>query len=601
MQLPRFSDVWRRFGVGGATVAFAVLGLAVMWTAGILYFRFVVDRQVEATYRVNDNLAATFAAHTAQSIKGIEGQLRVTALMYQKSAGRFDLPRFVQEAGFKSDLLLTLVILDHEGRVVMASAADYPRISHVDREHFQVHATGQTQGVFSGRPIVGRYNKSNVLPFSIRLSGPKGEFQGVIVAGVNPQYFINLYQKVDLGSKGAVSFFGLDGFIRARITAGETGVGQDVRKAPMIPLARSKEAGRLLFTAVTDNVTRYYSFQRVPGYPLSIAVGQADTEALLEVNRIMHTALVGGVLATLLVLVATALLLRGLSRDQKLRHSLQQRSTELQAANEKLRHSLDDLSRTQKHLVQTEKMAALGGLVAGIAHEINTPVGIGVTAASLLDDKVKALAARYESGAMSREDLSNFLSTAGESASMVLANLRRAAELIRSFKQVAVDQTGGKRRKFYLKEYLQEVIRSLSPQLGPTHHSVSLSCPQELLISSNPGDYSQVITNLVMNSLFHGFEGIEAGHIQIVVSEQDDGLLLRYSDDGRGISEEHLPHVFEPFYTTKRGQGGSGLGLHVIYNIVTQGLGGSISCSSTPGQGVVFYIRIPRAAVAVTD
>ncbi|MDP3699288.1 MAG: ATP-binding protein [Hylemonella sp.] len=282
-----------------------------------------------------------------------------------------------------------------------------------------------------------------------------------------------------------------------------------------------------------------------------------------------------------------------------LEERVSRRTSELEAANDDLKRTIDVLHRTQDHLVQAEKMSALGGLVAGVAHEINTPLGIGVTAASHLELTVKALAERYQSGAMSRDDLTSFMAAASESTAMVLSNLQRAAELIRSFKQVAVDQSGGHRRQFYLKEYLQEVLRSLSPQLSHTRHQISLSCPDELQLYGDPGAISQIITNLVMNSLIHGFEGVEAGHMAIEVSGEPGGLLLRYKDDGRGIAEEHLAHIFEPFFTTRRGQGGSGLGLHVIYNIITQGMAGSIQCTSTPGQGVVFDIHIPHAAVTL--
>jgi PAS domain S-box-containing protein len=266
-----------------------------------------------------------------------------------------------------------------------------------------------------------------------------------------------------------------------------------------------------------------------------------------------------------------------------------------------LSHSLEQLRLAQTHLVQTEKMAALGGLVAGVAHEINTPIGIGVTAASHLQDKVKALAARYQGGVISHEDLTSFILTASEACSMVLANLQRAADLIRSFKQVAVDQSSDQRRHFHLKTYLEDVLHSLKPQFSHAGHQVSLACPPAMELYSHPGAFSQIITNLVMNSLLHGFEGMEAGHISIDVSEQSGWLLLRYTDDGRGIAPEHLARIFEPFYTTKRGQGGSGLGLHVIYNLITQGLGGSIICRSTPGQGVLFEILIPGKSLAANN
>lgn len=275
-----------------------------------------------------------------------------------------------------------------------------------------------------------------------------------------------------------------------------------------------------------------------------------------------------------------------------------QRTAQMEATNADLTRTVDELNRTQNHLVQTEKMAALGGLVAGVAHEINTPLGISVTAASHLEEEIGSLTKRYQAGALSRKDMESFTAMASESSAMVLANLRRAADLIRSFKQVAVDQTGGHRRKFYLDNYLQEVVRSLNPQFSRTGFRIQLSCPPELMLYCNPGDLSQIITNLVMNSVIHGFEGADAGLMRIDVSEQPQSVLLRYSDDGRGIAPEHLAHIFDPFYTTKRGQGGSGLGLHIIFNIITQGLGGSISCSSSPGRGVMFEIQIPRSTLA---
>jgi signal transduction histidine kinase len=283
--------------------------------------------------------------------------------------------------------------------------------------------------------------------------------------------------------------------------------------------------------------------------------------------------------------------LRELNAELELR--VEERTAALRATNEELRRSLEQLRLAQVQLVQSEKMAALGGLVAGVAHEINTPIGIGVTAASHLEMIVSDAGERYRAGQLTRGDMDEFLTNSTEAAQMVLSNLQRAAELIRSFKQVAVDQASAERRQFGLKAYLEEVLISLGPTLKRTRHVVNIECPPELQIYSEPGACSQIITNLVMNSVTHGFEDVEAGHIAIAVSAQPEGLLLRYSDDGRGIAAEHLEKIFDPFFTTKRGAGGSGLGLHIVYNLVTQALGGAIACSSTPGKGVVFEIRIP--------
>ncbi len=277
-------------------------------------------------------------------------------------------------------------------------------------------------------------------------------------------------------------------------------------------------------------------------------------------------------------------LLRALNADLEIR---------VEARTAELQQSLDELRAAQARLVQAEKMAALGSLVAGIAHEINTPLGIGVTAASHVDLAVRGLHERFARGEPTRQEMEAFLGNASEACEMVLANLQRAADLVRSFKQVAVDKSSGERRRFALKPYLEEVLRSLGPQLRRTRHEVLLDCPEDLEIDSYPGAYSQIVTNLVFNSLTHGFEGIEQGRIEIEVRRADESLQLRYRDNGRGIAPEHLPKIFDPFFTTKRGVGGSGLGLHVLYNLVTQTLGGTIECRSRPGEGVNFEIDVP--------
>jgi len=262
----------------------------------------------------------------------------------------------------------------------------------------------------------------------------------------------------------------------------------------------------------------------------------------------------------------------------------------------KLASSLNELRQAQTQLVESEKMASLGGLVAGIAHEINTPVGIGVTAASSLQERVTALREAFDAKTMKRSDLQRFLDGAKEGTGILLGNLQRAAELVRSFKQVAVDQTSDSQRRFNMCDYLDEVLLNLRPTLKKTKHEVRVDCPPNLEVTSYPGSLSQVLTNLVTNSLIHGFEDQPAGHIDIKVETRGERLLFEYRDDGKGIPPDHLDKVFEPFFTTRRGQGGSGLGLHVVYNIVKQHLRGDIRCSSEPGKGTTFTIDIPYEA-----
>lgn len=254
---------------------------------------------------------------------------------------------------------------------------------------------------------------------------------------------------------------------------------------------------------------------------------------------------------------------------------------------------ITELMMAQDELLHAEKLAALGGLVAGVAHEINTPVGIGLTAASYLEEKTRNFAAIYQEGKIKRSDIEAFIATSLEASSSLTTNLKRAADLVRSFKQVAVDQSSEMKRVFLLKPYINEILVSLHPKLKRTQHEVNVTGPDNLQLDSYPGAFSQILTNLVMNSLIHGFEHKTLGHINIDISQRNQELTLRYSDDGKGMSHDQIKHIFEPFYTTKRGQGGSGLGMHVVYNLVTQTLRGRIELASTIENGVVFTLRIP--------
>lgn len=266
---------------------------------------------------------------------------------------------------------------------------------------------------------------------------------------------------------------------------------------------------------------------------------------------------------------------------------------DLEKANRELKISLDTLEKTRDQLVQSEKMAALGELVAGVAHEINTPVGVGVTAASFLETKTSEFKKLFDSNALKRSELENYLQTTQEIANSILINMERAAELISSFKQVAVDQSSEKRRRFELDQYLREVLLSLRPRLKKTGHEIEVICDQKIEMNSYPGAFSQILTNLIMNSLVHGFAGIENGKISINMEMADQIVSFIYSDNGVGMGPEQKEKVFDPFYTTMRGKGGTGLGMSIVFNLVTQTLKGNISCESDQGKGVRFIMKFP--------
>ena len=266
-------------------------------------------------------------------------------------------------------------------------------------------------------------------------------------------------------------------------------------------------------------------------------------------------------------------------------------------AEGELVQSLHHLEMTRSHLVESEKMASLGGLVAGVAHEINTPVGIAVSAASYLQERTDAIREKLERGALAQADLESYLDDAAQSARLLLSNANRAAQLVQSFKSVAVDQTSDERRHFDLREYIEETLRSLQPELKGKRVTVHVDCAGGIEMDSYPGPLAQVVTNLVLNSLQHGFEPNMPGIIRMRAQAADgDEIILYYEDDGRGIPADLHDKIFEPFFTTRRGFGGSGLGLHLVYNIVTIRLNGSIEVTSRKGGGTRFVIRLPRVA-----
>lgn len=272
---------------------------------------------------------------------------------------------------------------------------------------------------------------------------------------------------------------------------------------------------------------------------------------------------------------------------------LEESQAQLTEAYEDLGKSHDNLKRTQDQLIMSEKLAALGDLVASVAHEINTPLGIGVTLSTFLQEKHKELAQRFQENALNRGDMKQYIKANEEAIDLMVMNLHRASELVTSFKQVASDQSTLELRKFKVKEYIEETLISLRPRFRNTVHKIEVYCDKDMEIISYPGAVSQIVTNLVMNSLIHGFDGIENGLIEIQIRSIENGVAIDYQDNGKGISAADKQQVFKPFFTTKRNQGSTGLGLHIVYNTVVQLLKGNIELESDIGQGVKFMIEMP--------
>jgi PAS domain S-box-containing protein len=263
-------------------------------------------------------------------------------------------------------------------------------------------------------------------------------------------------------------------------------------------------------------------------------------------------------------------------------------------AREEAERALGQLKQAQEQLVRSEKMAAMGGLVAGVAHEINTPIGIVLTGASLLSEETDAIQERFDQGKLRRADFETYLATTREATAIILSNTRRAVDLVQSFKNVATDQVSEAPRRFNLKSYISDVLISLSPSWRKAGHRVQLDCPDDVEIDGVPGILSHIVTNLITNSLTHGFAPGQSGVMSITVARcGSDHIDLIFVDNGRGIPAGDHGKVFEPFFTTRRGAGSTGLGLHIVYNLVTLRLGGQIRLASSESGGVRFSLRFP--------
>lgn len=281
--------------------------------------------------------------------------------------------------------------------------------------------------------------------------------------------------------------------------------------------------------------------------------------------------------------------------NAELEQRVAQRTEELSRTNVELASSLHELRTMQDHLVQTEKNAALGGMVAGLAHEINTPVGNALMAATSIQQGVIDFRGRLAQG-VKRSEFESFLELLGASSEIAERNLHRAAELVSSFKQVAVDQTSDQRRRFDLSEVVREIVLTLQPTFRGTPYVLNNTIEPGCQLDSYPGALGQVLTNLINNAVMHGLDGRPAGAVRLAALCSGGEVEVLVTDDGWGIPAELQARIFEPFYTSKRGQGGTGLGLHISHGIVARVLGGSLNVRSDVGQGSAFILRIPRVA-----
>jgi len=321
---------------------------------------------------------------------------------------------------------------------------------------------------------------------------------------------------------------------------------------------------------------RLHSDGRVDGFESPVNGAFGEMVALLSARRLEYQEQDAALIACV-----------DISERKRIENALRFSRDKAERASKRLRD-------TQADLVQAEKLASLGGLVAGVAHEIATPVGIGRAGATHIVEQVREVRRLFDEGGLRRSRFERFLDGLEEASDLVAANIQRAANLIQGFKRVAVDQANEQRQVFELKGYLDDVINSLQAELNRTRNRVEVDCPEEITLDSYPGAIALIVTNFVMNALSHAFDAGRPGTVRFTARSDGDEVELRCSDDGKGMPVEAISRIYDPFFTTRRGRGGSGLGLYLVFNSVTKVLRGRIEVESEEGRGTTFVVRFPR-------
>jgi two-component system, NtrC family, sensor kinase len=384
--------------------------------------------------------------------------------------------------------------------------------------------------------------------------------------------------------------------------------GYDVRPAPNGNLALKTVASKLpdliLLDIMMPDIDGYEVCRRLKASKHSCDIPIIFISAINETMDKVKAFSIGGIdyitkpfePEEVLARIQTHLAIRVMQQK------LEIQNTQLQQEIAERKLSEEQLITTRNELVQSEKMASLGRLVAGFAHELNTPIGVAIGSASTLQTEVKKINGLMAQEEIDVDELLSALDSIDKGADLTLSNLERAANLVISFKRTAVDQTSGEVRTFHVHEVINDTINTLHNRFKNTEIEISIDCPKALKIKSMPGALEQIITNLMMNSLIHGFdEGKNAGQINIKVQLENNKLQLEYSDTGKGIAPENVEKIFEPFFTTYRAQGGSGLGMYICYNLVINQLHGTMICESTDGKGIKFVIHYPIKENGTTE
>jgi signal transduction histidine kinase len=511
-------------------------------------------------------------------------------------------------------------------REAWVNTIDYPayQTDADDRTYIsQLLAEPASTKTVIGQPFQRFYDGELIVPIAMNVHSVQGDYLGIISTDISVSYFSSVYQRVAQDSDAMVSLFTADGVIIVRFPLDTSLIGQRLADNQLLQSLANRPAEGMFedrqFLDQNNTNERYYTYRKIADYPIVTVFAREKQDVLAPFYERSKERVWIAAATVIFVLLLTVLLWRYIAKlhqsesmlrrveleirslNAGLEQKVSERTASLATANADLEKALSTLQRMQEEMFRTEKMAALGFLVAGISHELNTPIGNCLMVASTLKERCTELQAEIYSAQPRRSVLVRLLDESAQGSDIIEKSLHRAAQLIQSFKQVSVDQVTDHRRSFDLQEVLKEVVLTLEPTCKRNRHQLICQLEAGIIMEGYPGALAQIITNFVNNAILHAFSDTQRGEMRLQTRQLPEGKVeIIFSDNGVGINPQHQNQVFDPFFTTRLGQGGSGLGLHIVYNLVTTGLNGTISLESELKQGTQFRIVIPQIAPSLS-
>lgn len=611
-------------------LGFSLFILIALWSG--LHYKINEERANERNAAIKEtvNFARVFEEHTLRTIRGADQAVLFLKYEYEREGKSLNIPHYVAEGRFSSQPFVLMGVIDENGDFAVSSQVPFVPSNLKDREHFWVHTESDSTQLFISKPVLGRSSGKWSLQMTRRINKPDGTFGGVVVVSVDPFYFTEFYKEMDLGKNSSVTLVGLDGVIRARQTGNNSGeIGQNVKNHILLERLQQGNVGSFEAESPIDHAERIYSYRRLQDYPLAVLVGIDAKEYMAPFNRRVQAYnrlawLISGMLVLFTVGIIYATKRRELV-EEKLKSTLEGlevkvegRTYELRQKNRELEQAYNELKSAQAQVIHQEKMASIGQLAAGIAHEINNPLGFIMSNFSTLKKYIFQIREGYDRLRViiqspcsdteahraqqeevvafeSRSKLSRIIPDIDDILTDIQDGLQRVEEIVKALRFFSRIDQQGKMENYDLNEGVRNTLIVSRNEIKYVA-SVETRLMTIPTVQAVGGQINQVLLNIILNAVYAIKDKTGSGEGKIVISTYEEAgfVVCSVADNGGGIPSAISENVFNPFFTTKPVGQGTGLGLSISYDIIVNKHGGKISFISRDGEGTTFFIHLPK-------